>query len=122
MQAKFALVPSEDGSMDEPLSYIEVVHQVLSKKNRKPTFLKNISIRTTSTSKVPKSQLQVQLEAEKEGNQKLLSIIEELQKFRETAKAERLKYDGDMQEMRLNEKWRRSKMIQMHCSSNYWHS
>ncbi|KAM0874595.1 hypothetical protein ACQ4PT_037305 [Festuca glaucescens] len=100
MEAKVAPTRSKDGSMDEPLSSIEVVHQVLTEDKRKPTFLKNIGISVASTSKAPKSQLQVQLEAEKEGNQKLLSVIEELQKSKETAETKRLKYSEDMQEMR----------------------
>ncbi|KAM0861605.1 hypothetical protein ACQ4PT_045784 [Festuca glaucescens] len=97
---KIAPACSEDGSMDEPLSSIEAMHQVLTEDKRKPTFLKNIGIPVACTSRMPKSQLQVQLEAEKEGNNKLLSIIEELHKSKETAEAERVKYAEDMQEMR----------------------
>lgn len=85
--------------MDEPLSSIEAVYQVLTEDKRKPTFLKNIGITVACTSRTPKSQLQVQLEAEKEGNNKLLSVIKELHKSKETDEAERVKYAEDMQEM-----------------------
>ncbi|KAM0911326.1 hypothetical protein ACQ4PT_013537 [Festuca glaucescens] len=97
---KFIPTPSEDGSVDEPLSSIEVVHQVLSADKRKPTFLKNIGITVASNSRTPKSLLEVQLEVEKAGNEKLRSAIEELQKSKEAAEAERPKYAEDMQEMR----------------------
>ena len=53
MQEKVAPTPSEDGSVDDPVSSIEAVHQVLTAGERKPTFLKNVGLKVVSKGRTP---------------------------------------------------------------------
>jgi chromosome segregation ATPase len=96
---------SEDDTeaVSEPLPSIEVVQYALTLGNRKPTFLKNID-KHSIASRPTKSQLEVRLEAERVGNEELRSIIEELKKAKEDAKAKRLRYVQEMQTMRKEQK------------------
>ena len=91
MESKIVQSASEDDTVEEPLSSTEAVHFALTQDNRKPTFLKNIG-KHPSASRATKSQLASQLEAERDGNEKFLSTIEELKKAKEDAEAARLKY------------------------------
>ena len=98
MEQKMVPPPLADGIVVVPLSPADVVHYVLTKDNRKPTFLKNIGVHA-STSRPTKAHLESQLQAERAASEKLRESVE-LQKSKEAAEAERLKYEADMQEMR----------------------
>ena len=64
MEGKMVVSTSLDGTVTQPLSATEAVAAVLCKGRRKPTFLKNVGL-VSSRTKATKSQLQLQLDAER---------------------------------------------------------
>ena len=69
---------SPDGTLTQPLSATEAVAVVLCKGRRKPTFLKNVGL-VSSRTKATKSQLQLQLDAERAGKQELQALVHDFQ-------------------------------------------
>ena len=104
MQEKVAPTPSEDGSVDDPVSSIEAVHQEFTAGKRKPTFLKNVSLKVVSKGRTPSGSLtEAQLQTEKAINEELRGTLEELQRDKQAAKEATLKSEWDMQEMRTRQ-------------------
>ena len=100
MEEKVAPTPLEDGSVDDPVSSIEAVHQVLTAGKRKPTFLKNVGLKVVSKGRTPTRSLnEAQLQTEKAINEELRGTLEELQRDKKAAKEVTLKSERDMQEM-----------------------
>ena len=64
MEKKLAPTPSEDGSVDEPVSSIEAVHEVLTAGGkRKPTFLRNVGLKVAPKGRTPaRSVMEAQLD------------------------------------------------------------
>ena len=82
------------------MSSIEAMHQVLSANKRNSTFLKNIVLVVSSTSRSPaKCPLEAQVEAEQASDEILRSAIEEMHKCKESADPDRKKYHEDIQAM-----------------------
>ena len=76
MEEKVAPTPSEDGSVDDPVSSIEDVHQVLTAGKRKSTFLKNIGLKVVSKGRNPARSLnEAQLQTEKAINEELCGTL-----------------------------------------------
>ena len=104
MEQKVAPTPSEDGSVDEPVSSIEAVHQVLSVVRRKPTFLRNVGLRVAPKGRTPARTVQeAQLLTERARNEQLRATIEELQRDKSADKEATLQNQWDMEEMRTRQ-------------------
>ena len=99
MEDKMKPHTTEDDTVQPGPSASEAVAVVLTTDNRKPTFLKNIGL-TTSRTKTTKAQLQLQLDTERAGNQKLQAVLIDMKEAKDIADADRLKYEEGILEMR----------------------
>ena len=78
MEAKMAGEVSPNGTVRQPISAEEAVAEVMCKGGkRKPTFLKNIGV-TSSCKRATKSELQLQVEAERAGKYDLQCVVADL--------------------------------------------
>ena len=88
----------EDGTVIQALSATEAVSEVLSAGSRKPTFLKNVGL-VSSRTKATKSQLQLQLDAERAGKQELRALVHDFQMSRQQSEADKNNAQEQMQAM-----------------------
>ena len=98
MEGKMVVSTSADGTWTQPLSAIEVVAAVLCKGRRNPTFLKNVGL-VLSCTKAKKSQLQLQLDAERAGKQELQALVHDFQLSRQQSEADKNTAQEQMQAM-----------------------
>ena len=92
------LSTSPDGTVTQPLSATETVAEVLCKGQRKPTFLKSVCL-VSSRTKATKSQLQLQLDAERAGKQELRALLHDFQMSRQQSEADKNNAQEQMQAM-----------------------
>ena len=98
MEGKMVVSTSPDGTLTQPLSATEAVAAVLCKGRRKPTFLKNVGL-VSSRTKATKSQLQLQLDAERAGKLELRALVHDFQMSRQQSKADKNNAQEQMQAM-----------------------
>ena len=97
MEGKMVVSSSPDGTLTQPLSATEAVAAVLCKGRRKPTFLKNVGL-VSSRTKATKSQLQLQLDAERAGKLELRALVHDFQISRQQSEADKNNAQKPMQE------------------------
>ena len=88
MESKMVVSTLEDGTVIQPLSATEAIAEVLCQDKRKPTFLKNVGL-ISSRTKATKSQLQLQLDAQRAGKHELQALVHNFQQAKEQSDADR---------------------------------
>src|SRR3954453_5067679 len=100
MEEKVASTPSADGRVDDPVSSIEAVHQVLTAGERKPTFMRNIGLTVAPKGRTPaRSMIEAQLLADQARNKELCAALEDMQRDKEDVKETILKSERAIQVM-----------------------
>ena len=98
MEGKMVVSTSPDGTLTQPLSATEAIAAVLCKGRRKHTLLKNVGL-VSSRTKATKSQLQLQLDAERAGKQELQALVQDFQLSRQHSEADKNTAQEQMQAM-----------------------
>ena len=102
MESKMVISTLEDGTVIQPLSATEAVAEVLCKDKSKPTFLKNVGL-ISSRKKTTKSQLQLQLDAQRAGKHELQALVHDFQQAKEQSDADRNTIQQQIQEMWMDQ-------------------